>query len=57
MSLGELLSVSMMQLHVISDQVELGSHAHDGATNISVHQVVLLTPEVVEILDNMVSYV
>jgi hypothetical protein len=50
MFLGELMRVPVVQFPLGVDEVELAGHAHDGAARVPVRQLVVLVPEVVEVL-------
>lgn len=50
MLLGELMSVTMMQLILISDHIKLGSHTHDGTPKLAMNERELLSPKVVKVL-------
>lgn len=57
MTLGKLLGLSMVHLLVVSYQVQLGGHAHHHASQVAVHQLVLLAPEVVHVLHYVFAHV
>lgn len=56
MSLGVLMRVSMVQGNTFRDEVQLGGHAEHHAPEVSVQQLVVLVPEVEEVLQYVVIY-